>query len=66
MNKNRKRVRKEPQNNKLENAGQPAYFGASVLECGFDKKMGANPARCGTFDRSVYDNCGEISGCEKA
>ena len=44
----------KPKNNKLKNAGQPAYFGASVRECELDKKMRANPARCGTLDRSGY------------
>ena len=37
----------------MENAGQLACLRASVRECGFDKKMRANPARCGTLDRSV-------------
>ena len=36
----------------MEDAGQLAYLRASVRECGFDKKMRANPARCGTLDRS--------------
>ena len=36
----------------MEDAGQLAYLRASVRECGFDKKIRANPARCGTLDRS--------------
>ena len=36
----------------MEDAGQLAYLRASVREYGFDKKMSANPARCGTLDRS--------------
>ena len=38
----------------MEDAGQLAYLRASVRECGFDKKVRANPARCGTLDRSAY------------
>ena len=37
----------------MEDAGQLAYLRTSMRECGFDKKMRANPARCGTLDRSV-------------
>ena len=37
----------------MEDAGQLAYLRASVRECGFDKKMRANPARCKTLDRSA-------------
>ena len=37
----------------MEDAGQLAYLRSSVRECGFDKKMRANPAKCGTRDRST-------------
>ena len=37
----------------MEDAGQLAYLRASVWECGFDKKMHANPSRCGILNRSA-------------
>ena len=49
----------------MEDAGQLAYLRASVRECGFDKKMRANPARCGTLDRSgvaIYQAVGLVHG----
>ena len=37
----------------VEDKRQLAYLRASVRECGFNKKIRANPSRCGTLDRSL-------------